>query len=237
MDTTTIDYAGSELELFRAATRWKEYWSACLRPYVSGRVLEVGAGIGGTTGVLATGREEEWVCLEPDPAMASRLRAAAEAGRLPPTCRVRTGTLADVAASDRFDTILYIDVLEHIEDDRAELARAAAHLAPGGHLVVLAPAHRFLFTPFDQAIGHFRRYDRASLLGLEPPGVRVAAAFYLDSVGMLASLGNRLLLRSGMPTEGQIRLWDKAMVPLSRRLDPLLRRSVGKTVVTVWKAP
>ncbi|QQP92903.1 class I SAM-dependent methyltransferase (plasmid) [Skermanella sp. TT6] len=237
MDTTGFSYAGSELELFRSAERWKTYWGSRLGGYVTGRVLEVGAGIGGTTEVLVTGRAIEWVCLEPDPALSDRLRRSVDAGRLPDRCRVVTGTVADLGAEDRFDTVLYIDVLEHIEDDRAELARAAARLEPGGHLIVLAPAHQFLFTAFDREIGHYRRYDRKSLLALEPPGLRMATAFYLDSVGMLASLGNRLLLRSSMPTAGQIRLWDRMMVPLSRGLDPLLRRSLGKTVVAIWTAP
>ncbi|WP_158046818.1 class I SAM-dependent methyltransferase [Skermanella pratensis] len=237
MDTASFSYVGSELELFRSADRWKAYWGSCLGDYVTGRVLEVGAGIGGTTEVLVTGREIEWVCLEPDRAMSDRLRQAVDRGRLPPHCRVLTGTLSDLGAADQFDTILYIDVLEHIEDDRDELARAAARLAPGGHLIVLAPAHQFLFTAFDREIGHYRRYDRKSLLALEPPDLHVETAFYLDSVGMLASLGNRLLLRASMPTAGQIRMWDQMMVPLSRRIDPLLRRSLGKTVVAIWTAP
>jgi SAM-dependent methyltransferase len=237
MDTASFSYVGSELELFRSADRWKAYWGSRLGDYVTGRVLEVGAGIGGTTEVLFTGRESEWVCLEPDPAMSDRLRQAVDTGRLPPHCRVVTGTLTDLDAADRFDTILYIDVLEHIEDDRDELARAAARLAPGGHLIVLAPAHQFLFTAFDREIGHYRRYDRKSLLALDPPALRLATAFYLDSVGMLASLGNRLLLRSSMPTKAQIRLWDRVMVPLSQSLDPLFRRTLGKTVVAIWKAP
>ena len=137
MDSASFSYVGSELELFRSADRWKAYWGSRLGDYVTGRVLEVGAGIGGTTEVLFTGRESEWVCLEPDPGMSERLRLAVDTGRLPPHCRVVTGTLTDLDAADRFDTILYIDVLEHIEDDRDELARAAARLAPGGHLIVL----------------------------------------------------------------------------------------------------
>lgn len=56
------------------------------------------------------------------------------------------GTLEALAAL-AFDTIIYIDVLEHIEDDREELNRAASHLRPGGHLIILSPAHQKLFTP------------------------------------------------------------------------------------------
>ena len=111
-----------------------------------GRVLEVGAGFGATAQALCRGDTYRWVCLEPDVRLASAIEAARAEGMLPPWCEVVVGTL-EGAALGRFDTILYIDVLEHIEDDRAELARAARHLAPGGHLVVLSPAHPWLFSP------------------------------------------------------------------------------------------
>jgi len=198
-------------------------------------VLEVGAGIGGTTEVLCAGAHRHWVCVEPDAALAARLEARIRTGALPPFCECRIGTLSSIPETERFDTVLYIDVLEHIEHDREELARAALHLNPGGHLVVLAPAHAWLWSPFDAAVGHCRRYTRASLLALGPAGTRVVRVRYLDSVGLLASLANRVLLRSDLPTAAQIRLWDRGMVPLSRGVDPLFGYRVGKTVVVVWE--
>jgi hypothetical protein len=154
---------------------------------------------------------------------------------LPANCDVRTGSIAALAAAERFDTILYIDVLEHIEDDRIELQRAAAHLAVGGNIVVLAPAHAWLTTPFDNALGHFRRYNRRSLIEAIPAGLICERIFYLDCVGMLASLGNRLLLNSAHPTPGQIRFWDRWMVPISTWLDPLTGFRLGKSIVGVWR--
>jgi hypothetical protein len=128
-----------------------------------------------------------------------------------------------------------VDVLEHIQDDRAELMRAALHLAPGGHLVVLAPAHQWLFTPFDAAVGHYRRYDRTSLGALHPQGVRRVLLRYLDAVGVLASSANRLLVQSSQPTMGQILVWDRLMVPLSRLIDPVFVWRFGKSLLAVWK--
>jgi len=127
-----------------------------------------------------------------------------------------------------------VDVLEHIEDDRGELSRAAAHLRPGGRLVVLSPAHQSLFSPFDAAIGHFRRYDRPMLGALTPTGLRVERMRYLDCAGLLLSAANRLLLRRSMPTEGQLRFWDRWVVPISRVCDRLLWYGAGKTVLAVW---
>jgi SAM-dependent methyltransferase len=232
---TSYVYVGTELDLFAVAVHWKSYVRGQVQRFLGRAVLEVGAGYGGTTRVLCQGQADRWVCLEPDRSLADRLIAAVGAGMLQDSCRVRIGTIVDLGARDRFDTILYMDVLEHIADDRAELAEAAEHLEAGGHLIVLSPAHEWLFTPFDAAIGHHRRYSRASLASVAPGGLSPVRLVYLDSVGMFASLGNRLVLKSSMPTSRQLAVWDRLMVPLSRVADPLLGYSVGKSVLGVWK--
>src|SRR5262245_4889230 len=111
-------YKGGELQLFARAGRWKEYWISQLRPYVQGAVLEVGAGIGANTMRLRGGSERRWVCLEPDAQLVAALRAQLAGTPLEWTTEVVTGTLESLEAEARFDSILYIDVLEHIEDDR-----------------------------------------------------------------------------------------------------------------------
>ena len=227
-------YSESELPVFAEARNWKRYLADRLRQYIGGDVLEVGAGIGTTTAVLCSGGEETWLCLEPEPRRCAEIEGKIDSGLLPSICRAQTGTARDLPSEPRYNTILYIDVLEHIEDDGGELAAAARLLAPGGRLVVLAPAWQWLFSPFDAAIGHFRRYDRSGLCGLTPPGLSVASAFYLDSAGMLASLANRFWLRSSMPTARQIRVWDRLLVPVSRVFDPLVASIFGKTVVVTW---
>jgi SAM-dependent methyltransferase len=141
-------------------------------------------------------------------------------------------TLPDAA---RYDTILYVDVLEHIERDGEELRMAARYLQTGGHLVILAPAHPWLFSPFDAAVGHFRRYTAAMLRSLTPAGTRLVRVAYLDSVGLLASIANRALLRSELPTQRQIRVWDSIMVPCSQVVDWVTRHRLGKSVIAVWK--
>lgn len=228
-------YVGGELELFAEAHNWKRYLRSQLRSYLTGDVLEVGAGLGGTTRVLFPGDSTSWTCLEPDEQLASRIEQAVAAGELAESCRVRIGTLEDLDPERRFDAILYVDVLEHIEDDHGELSAAVGRLRPGGVVAVLSPAHEWLFTAFDESIGHFRRYDRGSLRELTPEGARLERFRYLDSVGVSASAANRLFLRSGMPTAGQIRVWDRLMVPISRMLDPLLGYRFGKSVLGVWR--
>src|SRR5438105_3773030 len=137
-------YIGSELELFAAATNWKAYFSNALAPFIGGRVLEVGAGIGSNIRLLHTPAVLQWTSVEPDPDLARRITERIALGELPESCRVLVGTIESIEATSQFDTVFYIDVLEHIADDAAELNCAANYLAHDGNLVVPAPAHQFL---------------------------------------------------------------------------------------------
>jgi SAM-dependent methyltransferase len=225
-------YVGSELAIFEKAKNWKVYFRGIMAPFIHGDVLEVGAGIGANTKVFSILSFESWTCLEPDRALLDRLSAELPGGR---NYEVVTGTVENLPSTRKFDVVLYVDVLEHIEDDRREMERAASHLKPNGVIIVLSPAHQWLFTPFDEEIGHFRRYTRASLTVAAPPGFHLERMLYVDSAGMLASLGNRFLLKSRMPTEAQIVTWDKVLIPISRWLDRLLSWSVGKTIIAIWR--
>jgi SAM-dependent methyltransferase len=232
-----LSYIGSELELFAHAAHWKTYLAKTLAKHVRGDVAEVGAGLGAFTKLFLTAPFRSWCCIEPDPALLAKLRAELAPSIAARRVRCVGGTLDDVDAAVSFDCILYIDVLEHIADDRAELARAARHLAPGGSLVVMSPAHGFLFSAFDRAIGHHRRYDSRSLSSIAPSELLCEDIRYLDAVGMLASLANRFLLRRSQPSLPQIQLWDRRMVPLSQRIDPVLGHRLGKSILAIWRKP
>jgi len=237
-ETVTNDpiyYSSDDLETFQHATNGKRYFRKQITPYFGRRVLEVGAGIGGTTVELFAGNVDLWTCLEPDPRLAKQLEDRKSEGKLPAACEVRTGNLRELEPGPEFDTILYIDVLEHIEDDRREVSLAANQLSAGGHLIVMSPAHQWLFSALDTEVGHFRRYNHLTLTDLSPEGSMQVQLRYLDSVGMLASLANRLVLKSSLPTLRQILFWDRFMVPFSRILDPLLSYRAGKSILAVWQ--
>jgi SAM-dependent methyltransferase len=237
-----LHYVGNELELFAHAYNWKSRWGAILRPYLRGDVLEVGAGLGANTRVLhnpplpTIGR---WICLEPDSRLLDQLRAfvSTDPGTSLKRVEPRLGTVANLESGEVFDLILYIDVLEHIEDDAGEIRRAADHLRKDGRLVVLSPAHPWLFSPFDAAIGHYRRYTRKSLqrAAVGEDRLRLETLSYLDSCGFFASAANRLLLKQSMPTLRQILFWDRVLVPLSRIFDPVLFHRFGKSVIAIWR--
>jgi hypothetical protein len=140
-----------------------------------------------------------------------------------------------LAPNELFDTILYIDVLEHIRDDAGELRAAGDHLTTAGVVVVLGPAHSGLYSPFDAAIGDFRRYDTRDLTALTPPELVLESAIYLDTLGMVPSLINRVLLKQALPSFRQIAFWDRWLVPVTRHLDRLLGYRIGRSVVCTWR--
>lgn len=226
-------YQGDELALFQYAKHWKAYFSKEIRPFIKGNVLEVGAGIGATTLLLNDGKAKIWLMLEPDLQMSVVLKEKIETGELPVNCRVQTGTIDDMHPG--FDTIIYIDVLEHIEADAAEIKKAAALLNTGGHIVVLSPAFRSLYNPFDKAIGHYRRYNKRMLRNITPPGLEPVSFRYYDSTGYFAALMNKILLRKKYPTQKQVLFWDNWLVPVSKITDKLFFHGFGKSIIGAWK--
>ena len=235
MATPAYHYPGGELELFANAKNWKAYWSSHVRPWLRGRVIEVGGGIGANIDYLLNPEIVELVSLEPDGALFRELQRRTAVHSASTKLSSMQGTLSDVPATGEWDAVVYIDVLEHIEDDRGELARAAERLRPGGVIVVLSPAHQRVYSKFDAAIGHVRRYDRSMMPPLTPAGCELVSMKYLDAAGLLASAANRFLLRQDTPQLRQILTWDRRLVPVSRRVDPLFGYRVGKTILAVWR--
>jgi len=236
MSSESYIYIGDELEIFAHAANWKRYWHSRIKPYLGNTVLEVGAGIGGTTTVLVTDNHfDRWLGIEPDETMLSGLEARQQAGDFPGYCAFRMATVSDLPTDECFDSAIYIDVLEHIEDHAEEVERVSKHINPGGHIIILSPAHQYLFTEFDEAIGHYRRYTRPMLADITPDGFEVRKSDYLDSVGMLLSLSNKLILHSPHPRLSQIELWDRLFVPVSRVVDPLFGYRLGKSILHVWQ--
>ncbi|RUT07589.1 hypothetical protein DSM106972_018490 [Dulcicalothrix desertica PCC 7102] len=232
---TNYTYIGSELELFRHARNWKAYWSDLIKPFLGNEVLEVGAGTGSNTEILCQGSYKRWLCLEPDSVLASNLKLSIHNNLIPQCCDVKIGDLSDLNFEEQFDSIIYIDVIEHIEDDKLEATFAVNHLKVNGFLVILSPAHQWLFTNFDKAIGHYRRYDNQTLSSIIPNNLKCIKLRYIDSIGLAASLGNKFILKSKMPTKKQILLWDRVMVPLSQKVDPLINYSIGKSILGIWQ--
>ena len=225
-------YLGKNLELFEKANTWKRYWGSILRPYIlkEGQILEVGCGISGNTILFHDMPYIKWTGLEPD----FKLRKTA-AKKCKGYARINIvgGNIKDLSHQEYFDLNLYIDVLEHIDDDRTELSEAFLRLKSGVRIFILSPAFQSLYREFDMAIGHFRRYNKETIKMAAPINSEIEKIFYLDSVGLVLNAANKFLLKSQHPNLSQINFWDNIIIPISKILDRIVNYKIGKSIVMV----
>ncbi len=224
-------YPGEELILFNNARKWKKYFSKTIKKHTKGNVLEVGAGIGNNTLLLNDGSFHSWLLLEPDSEMATTLQEKIRINKLPANCKCENKTIFEI--NESFDTIIYIDVLEHIQADTAELEKAFNLLNPGGKIIILSPAFNHLYIAFDKAIGHYRRYTSATLKKIFPENSRLIFSRYYDCAGYFGLLINKIFLNNTVPTKRKILLWDNILVPLSTVLDKLTFHQFGKSIICI----
>jgi SAM-dependent methyltransferase len=200
---------------------------------VRGRTIEIGAGIGQMTARLrALPRIEFLQCIEPEPGFCSRFREAL------PEQPLIEGTIKDVSEDD-WDAIVSINVLEHIEDDKEELAIYRNRLkAKHGALALFVPARPEIYAPIDRDFGHYRRYRRSELVAkLTGAGFKIEKLRYFDFVGYSAWLISRRLLgqRNFQPT--LVRCFDRLIFPpenfLERNICP---PPIGKNLLVIARA-
>jgi 2-polyprenyl-3-methyl-5-hydroxy-6-metoxy-1,4-benzoquinol methylase len=189
-------------------------------PFLGQRILDVGAGIGTFVEMVAPGRDLV-VAVEPDQAY-----EAALASRLAehPNVVVVQREVADLRPDSfetKFDSIICFNVLEHIRNDEAALKALRLLLAPSGHLLLLVPAHPFLFGGIDRAVGHERRYQKDSLRQvLERAGLAAEVLRYVNPLGALGWFVSARILRQEEVPRGPLRIYDR-LVPALRTLDHL----------------
>jgi hypothetical protein len=221
-------YQGDELELFENAINWKKYWSSKIEEERNTKGLEIGAGIGGNNSFLLPKTDSLTLC-EPDEFFFQNfLEPMAESNK---KISVVLGTIEQIESEREFDQIYYIDVLEHIEDDKQEILNATRHLKRNGSLYILVPAHKILYSEFDRSVGHFRRYNKKMITDCVPANFTISEYYCLDSLGVLASLGNKLFSRNSSVTLKKVIFWDKILVPLSIKIDRLTGYKFGKSIL------
>jgi SAM-dependent methyltransferase len=177
------------------------------RPWIRGRVLDAGAGIGTHTKRLR-GLADEVVALEPEPELAALLRQQADG---------LTIVEGDAhAVEGPFDAIVCFNVLEHIADDEGALQRFRELLAPGGRLLLLVPAHPTLFGSLDRAFGHQRRYSKPELeTRLVRSGFEIEQLRHVNPVGAVGWLAQARVLRAEHLPRTGLAVYDR-IVPLLR---------------------
>jgi len=205
------------------------------RPHLAGHTVEIGAGSGSFSKKFI-----ELVptldLVEPSRELFQRLhsRLGYESGVQLHMCGAEKWLL-DAESASR-DTIIMVNVLEHIEDDVGTLKQIHRTLRSGGALLLFVPALRFLYSRLDLEHGHFRRYEKRELeIKVQKAGFEVADAKYIDALGIIPWLiFNKLLGRTEF-NEGMVRLYDSIGIPVTRFLERLLPLPVGKNVLLIAK--
>ena len=228
------------LEDQRQMTRAKNYfaWQSRLVVRELGqRIVEVGCGIGNFTGLLldrelVVAIDREKACIE---ALRERFPRRANLHAL--VCDAGNGSFRDLA---RFqpDSMVCVNVLEHIEDDLAALRAMADILTPGGVLVLLVPAFDALYGPIDKNLGHYRRYRRRSLADLAGrAGLEVRKLHYVNAAGFFGWWVNARLLKRESQSDAQIAVFDRSIVPLLSALEGAIPPPFGQSLLAVLRRP
>jgi 2-polyprenyl-3-methyl-5-hydroxy-6-metoxy-1,4-benzoquinol methylase len=213
-----------------------------ISPWLGQRILEVGCGIGTYTAELAMGARKITAMDMERASVDEAVRRLAHHSNVRLICG--DATAADMPKSDMpksddeaFDTVILLDVLEHIEDDVALLARLGARLGPGGHLILKVPAMPSLYSPMDKAIGHWRRYDKAGLAEvIARAGLELVRIWSFNAAAVPAWWWNGRVLKRRSPPREQVALYNR-LVPVLRRLDRLARLVCGVSLLAVARRP
>lgn len=213
-----------------------EVWSR-VQVFIGSEILEVGMGIGIFTEKLLTRGKVFGVEIVPEFLEEARRRLGARPGLEYLVADIGSPEPPDSLRGRAFDTIVCMNVLEHIENDRGTLSRFLGLLKPGGKLILVVPAHRWLFNPLDSHDGHFRRYEAAELNEkLKTAGFSVVHESTFNLFGIAGWFLNGTLLRRKDLPAGQMGLFNK-VAPLLFWLENLVGPPVGLSLLAVGSKP
>ena len=227
-------YPGPELEVMQAAVNYCTWITDEIRPYVQGRCLEVGAGCGTLSRFLLRTNVQSLFCLEPAANLIAQLQIAVQCAQKP--VEVINATLEEftAATNERFESLVCINVLEHIPDDQRALQQLVELLHPNGYLCVYVPALPQLFGSMDTTFGHQRRYTRERLKVLvHRAGLRIEKLYFLNSVGVVAWWLLGKIFRQRTVTLAQVQRYDRLLIPLIRRLERIISPPIGQNLLLV----
>ena len=225
------DYFGRDLEAMSFAKNYYKWIINEFKPYFGQSLAEVGAGTGNFSELLIE-HIKHLVAFEPSENMYPLLKE-----RFSKNLRVETinSTFSSECSNFKgyFDTIIYVNVLEHIENDEQELTYVYKTLRHAGHALIFVPALSFLYSNFDKNIGHFRRYYMKGLLEIiQRIGFNIKKAKYFDLVGIIPWYIAFVLLKRPL-TGRKVSLYDKLAVPLVQKFESLIIPPLGKNLLIV----
>jgi SAM-dependent methyltransferase len=222
--------------LAAAAPNYNRWLFERVSPWVGRRVLEIGAGVGNMSAFLMNGARERVVLSDTDAHYLERLRERFLRYPHVGVAQLRLPTFDPELVRERFDTVICLNVLEHVRDDMLSLGSMLRLLEPGGRLVLLVPSLPAIYGTLDEALGHFRRYTPAEIRRkYADAGFRMDHLEYFNLAGVPGWwLTGRVLRRRLIPT-GSLR-WYDALVPLFR-LERWLPWRIGQSLIAIGERP
>jgi SAM-dependent methyltransferase len=207
------------LELLEGAVHYNAWLTSKLVPFLGENNLELGAGHGTLTALVARGR----TVVASEPSATGRSVLLQRFASNPQVTSV-IADLAGLPKSATFDCVYSANVLEHVADDVALIKQAAEVLRPGGHFVALVPACGWLYSSFDAAVGHHRRYGSADRIRLSAELARgstplqLVAYRYFNPIGAVGWFFRMRMFKHAQIPTADVERFDR-LVPLLRHLD------------------
>ncbi len=231
-------YEGKDLEAMTFAVNYSRWILEIFKPYLGKNVIEVGAGQGSFSKLIAGLAPKKLVMIEPSEDMYGILEQ--EVKKMPKGTQTITinGFLSDSAESIKKihqpDSVLYVNVLEHVEKDAEELALVSDILPKGGRLFIFVPALQRLYSDYDKSIGHYRRYRRKELeQKCQEAGLKVIYSHYFDMPGILPWWLKYTKGGSTKMSQRDIGRYDKIAIPLIKKLEKGIKPPIGKNIILV----
>lgn len=227
---------GRALEVHAGTPRLNRWYFSKFADRVRGEVLELGSGIGNISGLIAEAADT-LLATEIEGSYVESLRERfAETPHVSVARFDLEGPLPAAVAERTFDTVLSMNVIEHVADDLGAVVRVASRLKPGGWMLTYVPAMPFAHGPMDDALGHHRRYTRRSFGRLmEDAGLVVDRLEYMNVLGLAGWWVNNKVLRRRLPDPSQVGVFERLM-PLVR-LEDHVRVPLGLGVVCHARKP
>jgi glycosyltransferase involved in cell wall biosynthesis len=213
-------HGGEILDRLNRAPRFTRWMADVVRPYIGDRVLEIGAGIGNMS-VHLMPRSVYWAT-DVNPYYLNYLETLR-----PTRPYMRVGytdamKLESFPKGQDFNTIVCLNVIEHVPDDTGALRNIREALTDGGAAIVLVPRGPALYGSLDEVLGHCRRYTEAQFAEVaQQAGFHVEQILKFNRPGVPAWWLNGKILRRKTFGMGQIRLLN-VLTPIFRRIDSWL---------------
>ncbi len=225
-----MKYEGLELENFDRAHIWRKYIFFLIKKYFKDDLLEVGAGIGSFTKNYFD-KFSNISLTELDENNLNELKK-----KFGDNKNIKIFNNFTKNLHDNFNTIIYLNVLEHIKNDIDEINESLKKLNTGGHLIFLVPAGNKLYGKFDKAVGHFRRYELDFFKKNKFQNGDVIDLYRLDCLGYFLYFINQLIFKNETyPSKLKIFIWDKFFTPLTIIFDRLSNYKFGKNIMCIIK--